>query len=197
MKPIDLSGEKFGRLRPLFPSRTDSGKYAWVCKCDCGNTITVCTTDLRRGHTQSCGCYRTDKVRTHGLSKTLPYHMWRKMIARRCDETDKDYNNYGARGISVCKEWLSYPLFYEWALSNGYKRGLTIDRINNDVGYSPENCRFITIQEQERNRRNNIRVIVNGAGMLLVEFCEKHTIPYQTAYWRYKHGRNLFTGEKQ
>lgn len=194
MRPLDLSHEKFGRLTPMKPSRTVSGKYAWICKCDCGKYITVRTADLRRGHTQSCGCYQAEQVRTHGLSKTAPYHTWRKMVARCCDETDKDYSNYGARGITVCTDWLDYSKFYEWALQNGYKRGLTIDRIDNDKGYCPSNCRFITMREQERNKTNNIHVTYDGEEMLLVEFAERHNIPYTTVYWRYKHDRDLKTG---
>lgn len=194
MKPLDLSQEKFGRLSPLSPTRTSAGKYAWVCKCDCGNTVVVRTADLKNGHTQSCGCLQAERVRTHGLSKTSPYHAWRKMVARCCDEADKDYHNYGARGITVCEEWLSYPNFHKWALKNGYEKGLTIDRINNDKGYQPSNCRFITLQKQERNKRNNIHVVANNVEMLLVEFCELYNIPYETAYWRYKHQRNLLTG---
>lgn len=194
MIPLDLSHKKFGRLQPMQPSRTVAGKYAWICKCDCGKYITVRTADLTRGHTQSCGCYQSERSRKHGLSKTAPYDAWRKMVARCSDESDKDYPNYGARGITVCEEWLSYQSFYEWAISNGYEKGLTIDRIDNDFGYSPDNCRFVTIQKQERNKRNNIHVTVEGVEMLLVEFCESYHIPYETAYWRHTHNRNLITG---
>ena len=193
---MNLSHETFCRLTPLHPDRTSAGKYAWLCQCDCGNIVTVRTADLMNGHTQSCGCSKSDKSKTHGLSKSSPYHAWRKMVARCSDDSDKDYRNYGARGITVCKEWRSYSEFHKWALKNGYEKGLTIDRIDNDYGYCPSNCRFVTLQKQERNKRNNIHVVVNGVKMLLVEFCEIYHIPYETAYWRHRNERNLLTGRK-
>lgn len=191
MKPYDLRNQTFGRLTALYPTRTPSGNYGWYCQCDCGNHSIVRTTDLLRGHIVSCGCYRIERTKTHGMSNTPLYDTWYNILRRCSDKTDP---HYGGKGIGLCDEWKEYPVFYEWCVKNGYEESLTIDRINNDKGYCPSNCRFITMREQERNKTNNIHITYDGEEMLLVEFSERHNIPYTTVYWRYKHNRDLKTG---
>lgn len=190
----DLSGMTFGRLTAIHPTRTNGGKFAWLCKCSCGKERVVRTADLTNGHTQSCGCLLQERVRTHGLSNTDPYDAWLGMIHRCTRPNNKDYARYGGRGITVCDEWLEYSNFYKWAISRGYTKGLTIDRIDNDSGYSPENCRLATNLEQQRNRRNSIKITYKGERLTLKEFSERHHISYYTAYWRYRNNRDILTG---
>lgn len=180
----DLRGVIFGRLTAIRPRRTTAGYYGWFCECQCGNTTTVRTTDLLNGHTQSCGCLQRDRSSTHGLSHTEPYDIW-VGILRRCNNPEsKYYLRYGGRGIKVCEEWLSYPSFYEWAMSNGYEKGLTVDLIDNDGDYSPQNCRLVDMKTQQRNKRNTLYV----NGIPLSEYAEQHNLNYNTAYSRFKKG---------
>lgn len=190
----NLIGMKFGRLTAICPQPTPAGMYGWKCKCSCGNEVVVRTADLTTNHSTSCGCLRQEVHSTHKLSKTLPYDTWTSMLRRCTNPNDKDYANYGARGITVCDEWLSYPNFYKWMCEHGYTKGLTIDRIDNDKGYSPENCRVVTMREQQQNRRNSIIVTLDGNTLPLIEVGRKFNIHYQTLYYRYKHNRDLLTG---
>lgn len=161
---IDLTGLKIGRLTVLgIAYRNKHRQIVWKCQCECGNIHYVIGQQLRLGKCLSCGCYEKENLShlmenriKHNFKKDphkrFIYGIW-KGIRRRCYDTkDKRYNRYGGRGISVCKEWKENPIaFVEWALSHGYKRGLQIDRINNDGDYSPENCRFVTNKENHHN----------------------------------------------
>ena len=142
-KAIDLTGQRFGRLTVLERAGTDSRREAvWRCICTCGNEIYVQGHHLRCGNTQSCGCLRVDTATTHGESRSRLYHIWFGMKTRCYNPNTKDFKNYGGRGITVCPEWLyDFPAFQKWAIANGYRDDLTIDRIDNDKGYSPDNCR--------------------------------------------------------
>ena len=194
MRHFDLTGRSFGRLTAISPRRTNSGAFGWLCRCRCGNEKIVRTPDLINGHTQSCGCLCRDKTSTHHLSNTPPYDIWSTMLKRCKNPLNKDYPNYGGRGITVCAEWENYPVFYQWMLNQGYVKGLTIDRIDNEKGYSPDNCRLATMREQQQNRRNSIYVTYDGVNKPLIEFSRQFGIPYQTIYWRYKHHRDIVTG---
>ena len=154
MKLIDLKGKRFGNILVLRKADSivlSSGrkKVAWECVCDCGNYFVASAENLSSGHTKSCGC----STRKHGLAKKERlYNIWVCMKQRCRDENASNYRYYGGRGISVCDEWRSdYTKFREWALSHGYKDDLTIDRIDVNENYCPENCRWITIAEQQRN----------------------------------------------
>jgi len=151
-------GRKYGMMTVLSLGGRNGVKIQVVCRCDCGNIKTVNLTDLKYGHTKSCGCYwnlqHANSITTHGMSRTRLYHIWGSMIYRCNNPNSKDYKNYGLRGIAVCNEWKhDYTLFHDWAINNGYSDHLSIDRINVDGDYTPDNCRWATNAMQMRNRR--------------------------------------------
>ena len=171
---IDMTGRVIGRLLVIEECGRDSrGEVLWRCRCECGNEIIVLGSSLRNGDTTSCGCYRREAHTTHGMCKTRLYSVWLAMLQRvgvhkGVDEETK--HNYQDRGITVCDEWLVFENFRDWALSHGYKEGLQIDRRDNDKGYCPENCRWVSRRENMNNRRNTIRL---EDGTSLAMFCSR------------------------
>lgn len=164
----DLTGLKFGMLTVIkeYDQRIQR-KRAWICKCDCGNTYIAIGTRLTHGNVHSCGCLRYKKaaesLTTHGKSHTRLYRIWTNMRNRCNLPTSTEYKRYGARGITVCDEWSdSFQTFYDWAMANGYRDDLTIDRIDVNGPYSPKNCRWATAHEQGRNTRRNRLLSFNG-----------------------------------
>jgi len=164
----DLTGKKFGKLTVIEYAEYRNHKPHWKCKCECGNYKIASTHYLKYGHTQSCGCLVKGKEferYKHGLTKHRIYHTYHAMKQRCFNEKNEGYKDYGARGISVCDEWMGergLENFYEWSMNNGYKDDLTIDRINVNGDYSPDNCRWANVETQMNNTTRNVRFEYNG-----------------------------------
>ena len=175
----DLSGKRYGLLTVIsrVPDRiTPNGTHhvSWLCKCDCGKSTISTSQQLMQNRKFSCGCQSSrttigDRTRKHGLFGTPLYGVWGKIVQRCTNPNNPRWNEYGGRGITVCEEWRKSPeKFCEWSKANGYKAGLQIDRINPDLGYSPENCRWITLFENTaRAKRVPWPKMEDGCRMLL------------------------------
>lgn len=159
-RKLELKGERFGRLTVLRETGCEKGYYVWECMCDCGTIHHAKGFQLKAGQVKSCGCLRKirliERNTTHGKKDTRLYTIWCGMKERCNNINSINYKWYGEKGVSICKEWIhDFQAFYNWALSNGYEDGLTIDRIESDKGYSPENCRWIT--RSENTMRANLK----------------------------------------
>lgn len=186
---VDLTGKRFGKLTVLSEcDERKNGSVVWLCKCDCGNLIKVRSNHLRRGSVVSCGCYNTEIITKHNQARTSLYHVWQCMKDRCERNTHPQFADYGGRGITVCDEWHDFESFRDWAIENGYKKGLTIDRINVNSGYEPSNCRWADMKTQCRNRRSNVVIEYNGESHCLAEWAEILKVPYTTLTnrWRRK-----------
>lgn len=150
---IDLTGQKFGRLIVIKRSTNKNNRVYWECICDCGNIKIVSAKLLRNGESRSCGCLRVETMTTHGLSNCKIYEVWSGMI-NRCEwQGNTRFHRYGARGINICEEWRNnFEHFYNWAVNNGFQKGLQLDRKDNDGNYEPDNCRFVTPKVNVNNR---------------------------------------------
>lgn len=197
----DLTGKKFGRLTVIGIQPTETRKTYWVCRCDCGNMKTVRSDSLQSGAIKSCGCLKKEQdgknlVLGNGRRKfeetgfkvgqTRLYEIWQGMKARCYNEHDARYDRYGGRGIRVCEEWkTNFIAFHDWAMSNGYQDSLTIDRIDNDGNYAPDDCRWSTRKEQCRNRSTNIKIKIGNSTRTLTEWCEIFDVKYSVVVSRY------------
>lgn len=158
---LDLTGKKFNKLTAIKIVRIDKNGAEWLCKCDCGNEIIVNGSRLKNGRIKSCGCFNPN--RTHGMKHTRLYGIWHGIKTRCFNTNDKGYKYYGGRGITMCPEWKDdFMAFHDWAFDNGYKEGLSIDRINNNGNYEPSNCRWADNITQQNNRRANRYLTFNG-----------------------------------
>ena len=171
---VDLTGKRFGRLIAVEKSEHQGREILWRCVCDCGNEKVIQGNHLRMGLTKSCGCLRREKGRntTHGMTHSRLYTTWVNLRSRCNNPKDRCYHNYGGRGITYCEEWERFEAFYEWAMASGYNDTLTIDRIDNNKGYCPENCRWATVKDQARNRRSCHLLTYKGETKTLREWEE-------------------------
>lgn len=237
-KTKDLTGKRFGHLLVICRSTENiHNRAAWVCKCDCGNVVTVESTNLITGNTKSCGCSRIDDISgqkygmltiekyvgknksgnsmwkckcdcgnvrifpkpyfrnskilncgcningksMHGMTGTRLYIIWRGMKERCFNPNCNTYKDYGARGISICQEWIDdFMNFYNWSMANGYSDDLTIDRINNGGDYKPSNCRWTTKLTQANNKRNNRYIEYNGKNQTIAQWSRETGIKSAT-----------------
>jgi len=193
---MDLTGKQFGRLvviRQVDSKLSPSGqiKRRWKCKCNCGNVVVVQQSNLRGGHTRSCGCLRREVVslrrHIHGLAGTPIYCRWRQMLQRCQNPHTVGYQNYGGRGIVVCKRWLSFECFYS-DMGKPPFIGATLERVDNAGDYCPENVKWASRVQQNRNARSNVVVIANGQSRTVAEWSECNGIPVHTIYRRLKRG---------
>jgi len=155
---VDLTGQRFGELTVLYQVPSRDRNSSWLCQCDCGKKTIVRAPNLKFGGTRTCGCgvarATVKRCTKHGESHSKLNYIWTAMKERCFNPNNKSYDNYGGRGITVCDEWKNdYAAFSKWSKENGYREGLTLDRINNDGGYSPDNCRWTTYKVQSNNRR--------------------------------------------
>lgn len=204
---IDMTGRRFGRLVAV--SKTDersaNGSVKWLFKCDCGNEAIIDGSSVRNGLIKSCGCYHSECAtklcisrRVHGEEPQRLYNIWCGMKGRCNNPNAPKYPRYGARGIKVCKEWVSdFTAFRDWALSHGYADNLSIDRIDNDGNYEPGNCRWVTNKQQSRNRSTNHMIEYQGKNISLMEYAEKTGMNYNTLKERIYNGRWSENGLEQ
>lgn len=203
-RPKDLTDKHFERLIPKKIIGKDSrGNYIWYCECSCGNTVNVTATALITGRKKSCGCLRRenakekiekaiDSTRTHGKSNTRLYHIWKDMIRRTINPNRSNYKRYGGRGIEVCSEWkTSFESFYNWSMKNGYNDTLSIDRKDNNKGYSPDNCQWTNKTEQANNKASNRKITYRGETKTVAEWSKITGIPYTKLMYRINAGWNI------
>lgn len=184
----DHSGIRYGRWVVKSFSHRRNADYYWTATCSCGKEKLVLIHSLVSGRSLSCGCVGKEKMTTHGMSMTREYGVWGGMLSRCSDASNKDYPNYGGRGVSVCKEWMkSFDNFYR-DMGERPTKSHSIDRINNSKGYSKENCRWATRLEQSRNRRNSVFLTLGGVTKHLGEWSKDVGIPPKRIYQRIRAG---------
>ena len=189
-KVIDITGNRYGRLVVIrrFESNKQ-GHIMWDCVCDCGKSVVVSGNNLKNGHTKSCGCFARERSKEsatkHNMCESRLCKEWYRMLNRGSNTKWPEAHRYALRGITVCEEWKnSFEAFKEWSLSNGYDDTLSLDRIDNDKGYSPENCRWADRKTQGRNKSNNVVLEYNGEKKTLAEWSEILGIKYGTLHSR-------------
>ncbi len=199
----DLTGKTIGRLTVLHRGEdkvASNGRHRtmWVCRCSCGNVVTVQADSLneKHGNTRSCGCLASEIARnnhiTHGDSSSALYDVWRGMKTRCLNAENVAYSNYGGRGIKLCEDWEnSYESFMNWSMENGYQNGMSIDRIDNDGGYNPQNCRWTSSKEQANSRRTNRVIEYNGESHTLTQWAEILHINPKTLFSRIYSGWSI------
>lgn len=184
-KFVDLTGQRFGRLTVIERDLSiphEKGVH-WKCRCDCGNFKSVKTSNLTKEYRgiKSCGCLLAETRTKDDFHDSKLYKIYHQIKYRCYNKNASDYEYYGGRGITMCDEWLydGYS-FYVWALSSGYRDGLTVDRIDVNGNYSPDNCRWITMKEQSNNRRSNHTITYNGKTQSLAKWAEELGMSYTT-----------------
>jgi hypothetical protein len=191
----DLAGMRFGKLTAIAPvGKNKSKQYLWQCKCDCGGSSIVIGSNLIRGNTTACGCVRlteiADRTRKHGLSKTRMFKIW-VGIRKRCNTPScKSYEHYGGRGIKVCAEWDTFLGFYN-DMKDGYEENLSLERKDPDGDYTKSNCKWATMKEQARNKRNSVYIEYDGQNRTCAEWADISGTGSSTIRWRMKMGWSI------
>lgn len=195
---MDLTGKHFGRLLVIeFAGQVEYGSIGnkrtmWRCRCSCGKSVVVAAMRLRKGETQSCGCLHREILKTQGVThgmtrnghKATEYRIWRGIKNRCYNKNEPAFKNYGARGITVCDRWRdSFENFYA-DMGPRPSKDMTLDRTNNDLGYSPENCRWATATQQARNSRHAVPITIGGETRSISEWAEKCGIGKRTLWHR-------------
>lgn len=201
---IDLKGKTIGRITVLENMGKDkNGGYVWLCKCECGIIKNIKSRSLTIG-TKSCGCFQRETVSKnnkivftkHKLKGHPINSLWSNIKTRCYNPKGSCYENYGGRNISICEEWKSdFLSFYNWCLNNGWKKGLQIDRIDNNGNYEPNNCRFVTNKENCNNKNNNVCYYVNGERKTATQISEQIDIGYNTIRRRIKKNKFRLDGK--
>lgn len=195
--PIDMTDKKINMLTVLHRAESVNGRTMWHCRCDCGRELDVWYAHLKKGQ-YSCGCATarriSEKMTRHGGSDSRLFGVWSKMKERCYRQNHKSYNDYGGRGIKVCDEWLdNYANFRDWAIQNGYNENAefmkcTLDRIDSNGNYEPDNCRWVDMKVQCNNRRNNRYLEYRGEKHTVAEWSDLLNIPYDTIFRRLELG---------
>lgn len=200
----NIIGEKFGRLTVLEDAgftTTGARKKLFKCICDCGKIVIVKRNSLISGHTKSCGCLEIETKKTNNLKHGLRHHplytTWLNIKDRCNNPNNTHYKNYGKRGIKMCKNWSDdFKSFYDWAINNGYKEGLSIERLDVNKSYSPNNCSWIPFNEQERNKTTTKLFIYNNKEYTIPELAKLFNKHEQTLYsYYYRHGNLNYYGD--
>lgn len=185
MRSVDLTGQKFGRLTVIRFDHSQNGRKYYLCQCDCGNSKTVSSHSLKSGNTKSCGCLhkeilvqRNKDNRIHHPESERLLRIWRAMLHRCYKETDEHYDYYGGRGIKVCDDWHDFENFQNWALANGYTDDLTIDRVDGDKDYCPENCSWTTMTVQNNHKSDTKWLTYKGKTQSLSDWCRELGLDY-------------------
>lgn len=194
----DLTGKKFYYLLVLNKTRKDkNGHWYWRCKCDCGNIKEILGSHLMQGNVKSCGCYNSKRASKFCKDKTIIpnkriMYIWQSMKQRCYNQKSISYKNYGAKGIKICDEWKNNPkLFYNWAIENGYRDDLTIDRIDSNKDYCPKNCRWVDWKTQMRNTNRNVIITYKGETNCVKYFIDKYNLNKFAIYSRLREKWNV------
>lgn len=194
MKILQLAGRRYTKLTVLSQLDVRNGKRIWLCQCDCGNKVEVAGSDLQRGHKKSCGCYKREenanRLTKHGMKRTKFYGVWCGIKSRCNNKNHEYYHIYGGRGIKVCDRWQDFMNFYS-DMIEGYSEGLTVERLNVNGDYSPENCVWATNKEQGNNKRSNRVFTIDGVTDTLMNLCERYEMNYGTVKSRLRYGWDI------
>lgn len=197
-KPCELDGKRFGKLtavKRVSDKIYPSGRHdiVYQCLCDCGQYTDVLAVHLNSGHTRSCGCLRAEttskNMTTHGQSSTRLFTIWKNMKSRCTNPNNPCFNQYGGRGITVCDAWIEdFAVFYDWSIKHGYNDDLSIDRVNVNGDYDPDNCRWVSQKTQCNNTRRNIMIEHDGELRTAKQWSDELGIKYGTLISRIRRG---------